>query len=84
MAVDVQGNYVVVGYESLANMKVDILVRKYNSAGTQLWTKTYNGNLDDNDQAYFVAVDGGANAYVAGYETVAGPLTQAWLRKYAP
>ncbi len=43
-----------------------------------------DGNLDDNDQAFFCAVDTAANAYVAGYETIAGPLTQGWLRKYAP
>ena len=84
VSVDAQGNIVVAGAETGANMKSDVLVRKYTSAGAVLWTKSYNGNLDDNDSAYFCAVDGSSNVYVAGYETIAGPLTQAWLRKYAP
>ena len=84
VAVDSAGNIVLAGSETGANMKADVWVRKYTSAGTTLWTKTYNGNLDDNDQAFFCAVDTAANAYVAGYETIAGPLTQGWLRKYAP
>ncbi len=84
VAVDSTGNIVVSGAETGANLKGDIWVRKYTSAGATLWTKTYNGNLDDNDQSFFCAVDTSANAYVAGYETIAGPLTQSWLRKYAP
>ncbi len=84
VAVDSAGNIVLAGSETGANMKADVWVRKYTSAGASLWTKTYNGNLDDNDQAFFCAVDTAANAYVAGYETIAGPLTQGWLRKYAP
>lgn len=84
LAVDVDGNIVVAGWESLANMKTDILVRKYNAMGSVLWTKTHNGSLDDNDQGLAVGVDMNANAYVAGYEIIAGSITQAWLRKYTP
>jgi cysteine-rich repeat protein len=84
VGVDASGNIVLAGSETLANMKSDVWVRKLSPAGATLWTKGYNGSLDDNDQAFSAAIDPSGNAWLAGYETIVGPKTQAWLRKYAP
>jgi len=43
----------------------DILVAKYSSAGTHLWSKSFGSAADD--IAYGVAVDASGNAFVTGY-----------------
>jgi len=43
----------------------DILVAKYSSAGTHLWSKSFGSTADD--IAYGVAVDASGNAFVTGY-----------------
>ncbi len=46
-------------------LDLDILVRKYNGDGNEVWSKTAQGNL--NDYANSVAVDTSGNVYVAGH-----------------
>ncbi len=64
----------------------DSFIRKYNSLGTELWTRQFGSNADDG--ASGVAVDGFGNAYVVGYTY--GPLpgqsqssaVDSYIRKY--
>ncbi len=81
---DAAGNAVVCGFEAIANTTADVWVRKYSPAGAALWTQTYNGNADQDDVGNGCALDPSGNVLVAGYETVTGPNTNGWLRKYAP
>ncbi|MBL8741886.1 MAG: hypothetical protein JNK04_12350, partial [Myxococcales bacterium] len=82
--VDANGAVVVTGFVSVANDTADVWTRKYTSAGTTLWTTTYNGNADIDDIGYAVATDANANVFVAGREVANGPIVRSWLRKYAP
>ncbi len=83
VAVDPSDNVVVVGREDQSDLgqSVDWLIRKYDSVGNLLWSKTYNkATVNGADVAYGVAVDGTGNVLVVGFESGGGG---AWLiRKY--
>ena len=81
---DAAGNIVIGGFEAIANGTADMFVRKYNPAGTELWTQKYNGNADQDDVVNNVFIDAAGNVFVAGYQTVTNQGSDAWLRKYAP
>jgi hypothetical protein len=92
VAVDTGGNVLVAGYTNGA-LPVqtsaggfDAFVRKYDSAGTLLWTRQFGSSMYD--AATGVAVDPGGNVLVAGYiggvlpgQTSAGSR-DAFVRKY--
>lgn len=65
--VDADGNVYVTG-ESWGNdnLNGDYLTLKYNSSGTLLWVKRYNGPSSKNDNALSIAVDPSGNVYVTG------------------
>jgi len=82
IAVDGSGNVYVTGEEYVAGELYDIWVRKYDSSGNEVWTRTYRGPVNQYDEGYGIAVDGNGNVYVTGYETVAGEGHNIWVRKY--
>ncbi|MBI4802079.1 MAG: carboxypeptidase regulatory-like domain-containing protein [Elusimicrobia bacterium] len=62
----------------------NIWVRKYDSAGAELWTRTYNSPSNGDDEAYGVVVDNIGNIVVAGSED-RYDLSQGnniWVGKY--
>ncbi|MBI5623888.1 MAG: SBBP repeat-containing protein [Elusimicrobia bacterium] len=76
------GSLFIAGRSDQAAGNSDILVRKLDLSGLEIWTTTYNGLQSQNDEARGVAVDAG-NAYVAGFERRSvGQQDNAWLRKY--
>jgi len=82
IAVDGSGNVYVTGYEGVGGVLTDIWVRKYDSDGDVVWTKTYNGTASQNDEGRGIAVDASGNVYVTGYERVTGEGNNIWVRKY--
>ena len=78
------GGIVVSGFTAIANNTADVWIRRYTSGGTPTWTQTYNGTQDMDDVGYAIAMNAQGFIYVAGLETVNGPLGSAWLRKLAP
>jgi len=82
IAVDRSGNVYVTGYEAVTGEGSNIWVRKYDSDGDVVWTRTYNGTANSWDRGYGIAVDGGGNVYVTGYEFVTGESYNIWVRKY--
>jgi len=68
IAVDGSDNVIVAGSEGTLSEGANWMVRKYDSAGTPLWTVPYNSQGANNDYATAVAVDGSGNVAVAGYE----------------
>lgn len=67
VAVDGGGNVLATGYclQSYGNYQ-DFLTLKYNTAGTRLWLRTYNGTDSIEDWAESIAVDKQGNAIVTG------------------
>jgi len=84
IAVDASGNVYVTGYETVAGEGENIWLRKYDSNGNEVWTRTYNGTADSWDRGYGIAVDASGNVYVTGCEYVTDEGPNIWLRKYDP
>lgn len=63
---DNSGNIYLGGYTATTGNH-DFLVIKLNSSGDTLWTKTYNGIGNSEDEANDIAVDASGNVYVTGY-----------------
>jgi len=94
VAVDRDGNALVVGWvfgalpgQPVAGM-VDAFVRKYDPAGTELWTRQFGSS--ERDFARAVALDGQGSSYVVGEthgilpgQSSAGGY-DAFVRKYDP
>lgn len=69
VTIDGAGNTYVAGYSTgIATMK-DITVLKYNSSGRLVWSRTYNGGANNEDEAYAITIDAWGNIYVGGYTT---------------
>lgn len=63
VAIDSAGNAIVVG-ETVGAFDLDIVVRKYDTNGKLVWTKTFDSGT--NDSANAVAVDAQDNLFVVG------------------
>jgi uncharacterized delta-60 repeat protein len=84
VAIDGDGNILVVGQIRVDVGNNDIWVRKYDAAGTEQWTQTHDGPANGSDEARAVAADSSGNVIVAGYESVADEGDDMWIRKYDP
>jgi hypothetical protein len=89
VAVDGSGNvYVTGGSDNGTNM--DYITIKYNSAGSQQWSKTFDNGNDD--EAISVKTDGSGNIYVTGWSFGSGKDiatikydpsgSQIWFNRY--
>jgi len=66
LAVDGSGGVYVTGSSSGATGGANCVTVKYDSAGTLLWTREYNGTGGASDYAYAAAVDGYGSLVLAG------------------
>lgn len=64
--VDGSSNVYVAGSTININVDHDILVQKFNSSGTLLWERTFDGAANMNDVATDLFVDNSGNVYVTG------------------
>ncbi|HBG27446.1 MAG: hypothetical protein A2Y10_02640 [Planctomycetes bacterium GWF2_41_51] len=76
---DANSNVIVAGYSYTSFAGYDALIVKYNSEGTQLWTKYYNSTGTKNDRFYDVAADANGNIYAVGRAN-----DDTLIIKYAP
>jgi len=65
IGLDGSGNIYVTGHSYTA-ISSDYATVKYNSSGDTVWTRLYNGPVNDWDEATALAVDASGNAYVTG------------------
>src|SRR3989339_645097 len=82
IAVDDIGNVYVTGCETVTGQSYNIWTRKYDSDGSEVWTKTYNGNANGTDVGSGITVDSSGNIYVTGYTFVSGENGNIWTGKY--
>jgi uncharacterized delta-60 repeat protein len=71
VAYDASGNVYIAGFGA-GSTSVDYFIVKYNSAGVQQWSRTYNGTGNAVDEALDIAVDAAGNVYVTGKSIVTG------------
>ncbi len=68
LAVDQSGNVYVTGFSvGLGSSVDDYATVKYDSAGTELWVRRYNGPANGGDEAFAITADTSGNVYVTGY-----------------
>lgn len=67
-----KGSIYVAGSTKTASNGNDYLIIKYDINGARLWSQTYNGPNNGNDEATAIAVDGSGNVYVTGSSTGSG------------
>lgn len=70
LKVDAADNIIVGGYADMgAGQKFNFIALKYNTTGTLLWEKQYNGTSNDIDLATAMTVDASNNIYLTGLTT---------------
>jgi hypothetical protein len=69
VTIDGAGNTYVTGYSTGIGSMRDITTLKYNSSGRLVWSRTYNGLSNNEDEAYAITIDNSGNIYVGGYTT---------------
>ena len=84
IVVDSDGNSYITGWSGGANNLHDMTTIKYDPDGNELWVKRYNGSADDNDYAYWLALDASGNIYVTGQSVETGSDNDITTIKYAP
>jgi hypothetical protein len=62
----------------------DYTTIKYSPNGDELWVRRYNGSADDNDYAYWLALDASGNIYVTGQSVEKGSDNDITTIKYSP
>ncbi len=83
IAVDSSGNVYVTGFEEVTGEDENIWIRKYDSIGNTIWTRTHNGSENAEDEGRGIALDLSGNVYITGYEHVTGERGNIWVRKYS-
>lgn len=66
LVVNSGGNVFIAGYTT-SNSNHDYLTMKLTSLGDTLWTRTYNGIDNAEDEANAICIDGSGNVYVTGH-----------------
>lgn len=80
--IDPDGNIYAVGTTRTQTTATDILLLKYNSSGTLLWSKTYNYSYNGIEQPNDMYLDNQGNIYVAGTSTRGISSYDGLLLKY--
>src|SRR4029453_6388982 len=84
IVVDGDGNSYITGWSGGANNLHDITTIKNAPDGNKLWVKRYNGTANDNDSAYWLALDASGNVYVTGQSVETGSDNDITTIKYSP
>ncbi len=79
IAVDGAGNIVVVGYIVDTVDDPDIWIRKYDTAGTEVWTTVIDASMGLDDRGYGVDIDANDNIAVAGDIGVGESSSDTWV-----
>src|SRR5437868_688427 len=82
ITLDNLGNIYVTGSTTGTNTDKDMIIIKYNSAGTQQWLSTYSSTGSFPDEAYAITLDVSGDPVISGYSNVAGLGNQMTLIKY--
>ena len=84
IAVDASGNVYVTGWAYGSGTNADYATIKYDSSGSEVWVRTYNGPANFIDKAFALALDDSGNVYVTGYSWGSGTDGDYATIKYYP
>jgi hypothetical protein len=84
IALDSYGNVYVSGYSYASTTSFDYVTVKYDSSGTELWVKRYDGPVNGWDEARALATDGSGNVCVTGVSVGSGYNEDYLTIKYYP
>ena len=84
LTVDSLDNVYVTGSSKGTGGKLDYATIKYDSDGTRLWVKRYDGPAGGDDSAWAISIDSMGNAYVTGDSGGAGTGKDFATIKYDP
>lgn len=76
------GDFVATGYTTREGNYRDIFTVKLNSAGDSIWSRSWNGLENGNDEASLVITDVLGNTYVAGFTDAGNKQDDIVLLKY--
>ena len=82
IAVDGSGNIYVTGESVGSGTDYDYATIKYNSAGTEMWVRRYDGPGNSGDAANAIVLDNSGNIYVTGESTGSGTNSDYATIKY--
>lgn len=83
IGVDASGNVYVGGFAT-PNSNTDLALVKYNSAGTQQWVRTVNGQGNANDAVNGLVLDAAGNVFLTGQSTGLGTAYNYITLRYNP
>jgi uncharacterized delta-60 repeat protein len=67
IALDNSGSVYITGTAYFITGLHDYITIKYDPSGVQKWIQTYNGQSNDDDGAFSIALDNSGNVFVTGY-----------------
>lgn len=82
IVVDAAGNSYVTGSGFNSSGNLDAVTVKYDVDGNQVWVRSYDRGVSDNDEAKSIAIDASGNVYVTGYSKGSTTSTDALTVKY--
>jgi len=82
--VDGSGNVIIVGQEFVVGQNANVWARKYDPAGDELWTWTWQGDSNGDDIAYAVALTPDGDLVVVGETFVQGEGADMFFFKLGP
>jgi cysteine-rich repeat protein len=82
VAVDTQDNVIAAGRVTVTGEGGNVWVRKYDSQGNELWTRTFDGGAGSTDEANAVAAGPDDTLVVVGRSWTAVTSYDIWVRKY--
>ncbi len=82
--VDLDGNVIIVGEEFVVGQNADVWARKYDPAGDELWTYTWQGDSNGDDIAHAVALTPDGDLVIVGETFVQGEGADMFFFKLGP
>jgi hypothetical protein len=81
VVVDPAGNIYVSGFET-EDPNWDFLTVKYGANGAVLWSRLYNGAVNDNDRVTDIKLDSGGNVVITGWAMGQSGGSEGWHQDY--
>ncbi len=82
--IDASGNIYALGTTYNAQTKDDVILIKYNSQGTEQWTKIYSGDTETDDKPADIVIDASGNIHIAINNISGSSFERFVIRKYSP